>query len=190
LQYDVSDPFSPKKTGSVRIGGIANRTPHPKNPNQPLAGGPQMVEVSRDGNGSILRTRFTPRGTNVLSRRRGQLMVKLDAGRNGGIALDESFFIESSDYRFTRSASKAAIPRAIPIVFREGALAWLTLFGLGAFHGSIRRWMVVCCWTRIAGTEAHSSPSRSAADRSRHALSIGIIIAAVLLARLPCHHSL
>src|SRR5207248_10557689 len=29
LQYDVSDPFSPKKTGSVRIGGIANRTPHP-----------------------------------------------------------------------------------------------------------------------------------------------------------------
>ena len=25
LQYDVSDPFNPKKTGSVRIGGIANR---------------------------------------------------------------------------------------------------------------------------------------------------------------------
>src|SRR5206468_45943 len=49
IQYDVSDPFSPKKTGSVRIGGIVNRTPHPKNPNQQLAGGPQMVEVSRDG---------------------------------------------------------------------------------------------------------------------------------------------
>jgi selenium-binding protein 1 len=26
-------------------------------------------------------------------------MVKLDAGRNGGIALDESFFVENSDYR-------------------------------------------------------------------------------------------
>src|SRR5205823_11422570 len=49
LQYDVSDPFNPKKTGSVRIGGIVNRTPHPKQPDQPLAGGPQMVEVSRDG---------------------------------------------------------------------------------------------------------------------------------------------
>src|SRR5207244_12917577 len=49
LQYDVSDPFNPKKTGSVRIGGIVNRAAHPKNPNQPLAGGPQMVEVSRDG---------------------------------------------------------------------------------------------------------------------------------------------
>ncbi|PYT02819.1 MAG: selenium-binding protein, partial [Acidobacteria bacterium] len=46
LQYDVSNPFNPGKTGSVRIGGIVNRTPHPKNPNKPLAGGPQMVEVS------------------------------------------------------------------------------------------------------------------------------------------------
>src|SRR5205814_441967 len=49
LQYDVSDPFNPKKTGSVRIGGIVNRTSHPKNPDRSLAGGPQMVEVSRDG---------------------------------------------------------------------------------------------------------------------------------------------
>src|SRR6185503_5760846 len=26
LQFDVTDPFNPRKTGSVRIGGIANRT--------------------------------------------------------------------------------------------------------------------------------------------------------------------
>src|SRR5205807_908731 len=49
IQYDVSDRFTPQKTGSVRIGGIVNRTPHPKNPNQQLAGCPQMVEGSRDG---------------------------------------------------------------------------------------------------------------------------------------------
>src|SRR5207247_4628430 len=49
LQYDVSDPFSPTKTGSVRIGGLVNRTPHPKNPNPPLAGGLQTGAVSRDG---------------------------------------------------------------------------------------------------------------------------------------------
>src|SRR5439155_22689306 len=54
IQYDVSDPFSPKKTGSVRIGVIVNRTPHPKNPNQQLAGGPQMAEVSRDGKRTYL----------------------------------------------------------------------------------------------------------------------------------------
>src|SRR5207302_451639 len=55
LQYDVSDPFNPRKTGSVRIGGIANRTAHPSKPDQPLAGGPPMVEVSRDA----MRNEFT-----------------------------------------------------------------------------------------------------------------------------------
>ena len=48
-QYDVSDPTNPKLTGSVRIGGVVRRAPHPKNPRTPLNGGPQMVEVSRDG---------------------------------------------------------------------------------------------------------------------------------------------
>src|SRR5256886_16660955 len=49
LQYDVSDPFNPKKTGSVRIGGIAYRPPHPKKPHQPLVGGPPMLVVSQRG---------------------------------------------------------------------------------------------------------------------------------------------
>ncbi|MGH3421132.1 MAG: selenium-binding protein SBP56-related protein, partial [Streptosporangiaceae bacterium] len=49
-QYDVRDPFNPREVGSVRLGGIVGRVPHPARPDQPLAGGPQMVEVSRDGN--------------------------------------------------------------------------------------------------------------------------------------------
>ncbi len=48
-QYDVSDPFNPKDAGSVRIGGIVDRAAHPANPSRPLNGGPQMVEVRRDG---------------------------------------------------------------------------------------------------------------------------------------------
>src|SRR6185312_17571807 len=48
-QYDVSDPFNPKLTGSVRLGGIVSRASHPNYPGEPLNGGPQMVEVSRDG---------------------------------------------------------------------------------------------------------------------------------------------
>lgn len=47
-QYDVSDPFKPQLTGKVRIGGIVARASHPK-VNRPLNGGPQMVEISRDG---------------------------------------------------------------------------------------------------------------------------------------------
>ena len=48
-RYDVSDPFHPREAGSVRIGGIVGRTAHPADPDTPLSGGPQMVEVSRDG---------------------------------------------------------------------------------------------------------------------------------------------
>lgn len=47
-QYDVSDPFKPKLTGKVRIGGIVARAGHPAHKG-PLSGGPQMVEISRDG---------------------------------------------------------------------------------------------------------------------------------------------
>ena len=48
-QYDVSDPFKPKLTGKVRIGGIVSRATHPGAKNGALNGGPQMVEISRDG---------------------------------------------------------------------------------------------------------------------------------------------
>jgi selenium-binding protein 1 len=100
LQYDVSDPASPKKTGSVRIGGIAKRAPHPINPGRPLAGGPQMVEVSRDGKRVYFTNslyaawdeQFYPEGV-------GSWMVLLHAGENGGISFDTDFFFESTDYR-------------------------------------------------------------------------------------------
>ena len=49
-QYDVSDPFTPKLTGKVRIGGIVvARHPSRGAANGALNGGPQMVEISRDG---------------------------------------------------------------------------------------------------------------------------------------------
>jgi selenium-binding protein 1 len=46
-QYDVTDPRKPKLTESVHVRGIARRTPHPSG--KAYAGGPQMVEISRDG---------------------------------------------------------------------------------------------------------------------------------------------
>ena len=46
-QYDVTDPRKPKLAGSVHVGGIARRTAHPSG--KVYAGGPQMVEISRDG---------------------------------------------------------------------------------------------------------------------------------------------
>ena len=71
-QFDVSDPFNPIETGSVRLGGIVRRQSHPARPGQPLNGAPQMVEISRDGKrvyvtNSLYRTwdeQFYPDGIN------------------------------------------------------------------------------------------------------------------------------
>lgn len=100
LQYDVSDPFHPKKTGSVHIGGIVRRTPHPAEPGKPLRGGPQMVEVSRDGRRVYFTNslyaawdeQFYPGGL-------GSWMAKLDVAPEGGIDFDAKFFMQPDDYR-------------------------------------------------------------------------------------------
>jgi selenium-binding protein 1 len=96
-QYDVSDPFKPVHTGTVKIGGIVERAAHPKDPQRPLNGGPQMVEVSRDGRrvyltNSLYRTwdeQFYPAGITGW-------MTKIDANPSGGITLDKEFLIETS----------------------------------------------------------------------------------------------
>ena len=99
-QYDVSEPHNPKQVGSLHIGGIARRTPHPSKPTAALNGGPQMVEVSRDGRrvyftNSLYSTwdaQFYPEGI------RGW-MVKADAGPDGGLRLDPKFFVEVDGMR-------------------------------------------------------------------------------------------
>lgn len=95
LQYDVSDPFKPKLADKVRIGGIVSRATHPGAKNRALNGGPQMVEVSRDGKRvyftnslyGAVDPQFYPDGIDGW-------MVKLDAHPEGGIAFDPDFFID------------------------------------------------------------------------------------------------
>mgnify|MGYP001414959408 CR=1 FL=1 len=97
-QYDVSDPFNPKFTGSVRIGGIVNRTPHPKNPEQPLNGGPQMVEVSRDGRRVYLTNAlYSPWDAQFYPDGIRGWVAKIDVNSAGGIAFDERFLVELED---------------------------------------------------------------------------------------------
>jgi methanethiol oxidase len=99
-QYDVSDPFHPKLVGSVHIGGIVRRAAHPARPNQPLNGGPQMVELSRDGRRVFFTNslyaawdkQFYPDGI------RGW-MVKLDVNSSGGIQFDPKLFVEFGELR-------------------------------------------------------------------------------------------
>jgi selenium-binding protein 1 len=101
-QYDVSDPANPREIGSVHLGGIVRRAAHPSAPDVPLAGGPQMVEVSRDGRRVYLTNslygswddQFYPDGV-------GAWMAKLDSTADG-FALDERFFPHGDAFRGRR----------------------------------------------------------------------------------------
>jgi selenium-binding protein 1 len=102
-QYDVSDPFHPVETGSIRLGGIVGRVAHPSSPEERLAGGPQMVEISRDGSRVYVTNslygswddQFYPDGV-------GAWLAKIDVAAGGGIALDERFFPHGDEFRGLR----------------------------------------------------------------------------------------
>jgi selenium-binding protein 1 len=102
-QYDVSDPATPREVASVRLGGIVRRSAHPSAPADPLSGGPQMVEVSRDGRRIYVTNslygawddQFYPDGV-------GAWMAKVDVDPDGGMSLDERFFPHGDEFRGRR----------------------------------------------------------------------------------------
>ena len=97
-QYDVSDPFSPMHTGTLKIGGIVQRAPHPKNPDTALNGGPQMVEVSRDGRRVyVTNSLYTPWDAQFYPDGIRGWMAKADVNPSGGITFDKSFLVEMPD---------------------------------------------------------------------------------------------
>ena len=92
-QYDVSDPRKPRLNSSVRIGGIAARAKHPNG--KTFQGGPQMVEISRDGKRvyftnslySAWDTQFYPDGV-------AGAMVMANVGAGGKLELAKDFWVE------------------------------------------------------------------------------------------------
>jgi selenium-binding protein 1 len=103
-QFDVQDPFHPVEVGSIRLGGVVGRVAHPSFPDERLAGGPQMVEVSRDGKRVYVTNslygswddQFYPNGV-------GAWMAKIDVDTgNGGISLDPRFFPHGDEFRGLR----------------------------------------------------------------------------------------
>ncbi|MEM4589546.1 MAG: selenium-binding protein SBP56-related protein, partial [Thermoplasmata archaeon] len=97
-QYDVSDPFRPRLAGKVRLGGILHRADHPSGFR--LTGGPQMLEVSRDGRriyvtNSLYSTwdnQFYPEGLKGW-------MVKINSSQDGGLEVDKEFLVDFGEAR-------------------------------------------------------------------------------------------
>ena len=97
-QYDVTDPFNPLFTGSVRIGGIVRRTAHPAKPDKALNGGPQMVEISRDGERVyVTNALYSPWDGNFYPDGIRGWVAKVDMAQNGAMSFDERFFVELED---------------------------------------------------------------------------------------------
>jgi methanethiol oxidase len=100
LQFDVSDPANPKKTASIHLGGIVRRAPHPRRPKQALNGGPQMVELSRDGKRAYFtNSLYSPWDAQIYPDGLKSWMAKVDVDSKGGMRLDEKFFVEFDGLR-------------------------------------------------------------------------------------------
>jgi selenium-binding protein 1 len=100
IQYDVRDPFAPQKVSSIKLGGIVARTPHPRKPEQPLNGGPQMVEISRDGSRVYFTNAlYTPWDNQFYPDGVRGWMAKVDIRPGGGMDLDQRFFLECDGMR-------------------------------------------------------------------------------------------
>ena len=96
-QYDVSDPFNPRLSGTVLLGGITRNSAHPKA--GALNGGPQMVEISRDGERLyVTNSLYSTWDDQFYPGLKGWL-VKIDVKPEGGMSVDPDFFVDFGEMR-------------------------------------------------------------------------------------------
>lgn len=95
-QYDVKDPANPRLVGQVWLGGVIGHSPDWKG--RPLSGGPQMLQLSRDGKRlyvtsslySVWDNQFYP---NMAEEGSWMLQIDCDTER-GGLELNHDFLVD------------------------------------------------------------------------------------------------
>ena len=143
IQYDVSDPFNPKKTGSVHLGGIVRRAPHPKKPSRRSTAARRWSRSAATASASTSPTRCTRPGTSSsIPMASKSWMVKIDADPEGRNEARRNFFVDFEGCARTKCGWKAATLRRTPTAIRTrmthagltSTTFWLMLL-LGAYHG-------------------------------------------------------
>ena len=95
----------------------------PKNPDQPLNGGAQMVEVSRDGRRVyVTNSLYSPWDAQFYPDGIRGWMAKVDVNPLGGIAFDERFRARGDSRVFEQLFDEAARDRAVTTL--DGWLAY------------------------------------------------------------------
>ena len=90
-QYDISDPANPKLTGQVWLGGVLQ--PVYMN-GRKLEGGPQMLQLSMDGRRLYVTNSLYSSWDNQFYPGLKSWMLKIDCDPNGGMKLDENFYVD------------------------------------------------------------------------------------------------
>jgi selenium-binding protein 1 len=106
--YDVSDAERPQLKSQVWLGGLLGRDGGHPEADGPLNGGPQMLQVSLDGERVyVTNSLYSTWDNQFYPELRGWLM-KLDRQDDGSYALDEDFFVD-----FTKLDTGPARPHEI-----------------------------------------------------------------------------
>ena len=138
--------MKPKLAGSVKVGGIVRNAAHPNG--RPIDGGPQMVEISRDGrrvyftnslysawDRLVLSARRARRSADV--QRRSEWRIDARSGLHGrirrGATAPIRFWLEGGDCSTDSSATRPLDGRAMSAAWRPEL--WLAVIALGAYHG-------------------------------------------------------
>jgi selenium-binding protein 1 len=94
-QYDISDPSSPKLTGQVWLGGVLGK---PSASGKKLGGGPQMLQLSLDGNRLYLtNSLYSPWDNQFYPEMatEGSYLLQLDCNtETGGLTLNDEFHVD------------------------------------------------------------------------------------------------
>jgi selenium-binding protein 1 len=93
-QYDVSDPQAPRLTGRLQLGGVLGR---PTDGSRELGGGPQMIQLSLDGRRLYVSNSLYSTWDNQFYPGLRSWLLRVDCGPDGGMELDEDFFVDLSD---------------------------------------------------------------------------------------------
>ena len=91
-QYDVSDPFNPKLTGTVRAGGIVRKAAHPKSGALGWSA-PRWWRSAATAGGFYATNSLYSSWDDTFYPGLTGWMIKFNAGPDGGLELDPDFFI-------------------------------------------------------------------------------------------------
>jgi selenium-binding protein 1 len=106
--YDVSDPSNPQLRSQTWLGGLLGRDGGHPRAQEPLNGGPQMLQASLDGQRVYATNSLYSSWDNQFYPELKGWMVKLDRSEEGSYALDPEFFVD-----FTQVEGGPARPHEI-----------------------------------------------------------------------------